>query len=241
MTTTDHSYYRPSSFYSLMIAVLVLAAAVLALSQLPELVKQLGEPLLYLPAQFGLVQQVSWTEVHVIDPFEASPQLLILPHPGRYAIYTDDEQLLEDSNALVDKQGSPWLVVKSTQDDAEVAVAFVERGLRPYDTPLAKGRPIFTFVVDTPGRYMLDPPQRDGVITVVPDYTTGKETTILLLVLLQLSIVGTIAGVVIYIRTEPLRMRRQIQADIAAERRVQGEAFWQNEIRRSKDAGKSPD
>jgi hypothetical protein len=218
-------------------AILVFGAILLALAQLPELVKQLGQPLLYFPAQVGLVRQASQAEVHVLDPLEASSGLLILSQPGRYAVYTGDLRLLARTNALVDNQGSPWLTVKSAESNTSLAVAFVERGLRPYDTPLAEGRPIFTFVVDTPGRYILDLPEREGSITVVPDYTTGKETTILLVMLLQLSIVGAVIGIIVYIRTEPMRLRRQIQADIAAERRVQGEAFWKREIERSKGAG----
>jgi hypothetical protein len=236
MATTDHSYYRPSSFRSLLVAILVLTATLLALWQLSDIVKLLGAPLLYLPAQLGLVEQVSHAEVHVIDPFEASPRLLIVSQPGRYAVYTGDVQLLERTNALVDHQEAPWLAVKSAEGHTSIAVAFVERGLRPYDTPLAEGRPIFTFVVDTPGRYTLDLPERDGIITVVPDYTTGKEPIIWLVMLLQLGVMGTIVGVVVYIRTEPMRLRRQQQAAIDAQRQEQGEAFWQSEIQRSKDA-----
>ena len=241
MTTTDHSYYRPSSFYALMMAILVFTVAVLGLSQLPVLVKQFGEPLLYLPAQFGLIRQVSQAEVHVFDPAETSSQLLLVSQPGRYAVYTDDIRLLAHTNALADKKEAPWLTVKPTEGNTSIAVAFVDRGLRPYDTPLAEGRPIFTLFIDTPGRYTLDLPEREGTITVVPDYTTGREAIILLAMLLQTGVVGAIVGVCVYVRTKPMRLRRQHLAAIDAKRQERGEAFWQSEIHRSKDAGERPE
>jgi hypothetical protein len=238
---TEHRYYRPASIHSLFIAILVLTVMVLTLAQLPEVVKQLGEPLLFVPTQLGLVRQVSRADLHVIEPFETSPRLLILSQPGRYAVYTGDLHLLERINALVDHQGSPLLGVKSDKSNASIAVAFVERGLRPYDTPLAEGRPVFTFVIDTPGRYTLQLPEREGSITVVPDYTTGNESIILLAMVAQLGIAGAVAGGFVYVRTEPMRLRRRQQAAIDAQRQAQGEAFWQSEIQRSKDAGEMPD
>jgi hypothetical protein len=243
VTPTDQSSYRPSSFRSLLIAVLVLTATLLALSQLSDIVKLLGAPLLYLPAQLGLLQQVTWADVSSINPAASAPppRLLNLPRVGRYAVYTDDEQLLAGTNWLQDHHQLPELVVKAVERDTRVAVAFVERGVRPYDTPLAKGRPIFTFVVVHPGQYYMFLPRDVATMTVTPDYTTGKETTFLVVMLLQLGVVGAIVAVIIYIRTERMRMRQQQQAAIDAQRREQGEAFWQSEIQRNKGAGERPE
>ena len=156
---------------------------------LPEAIKWAGYPLLWLPARLGLVNQVTVAAVQSFD-LATPPNQMVASTVGRYAVYTRDSDLL----ALELVATRPWLNVSALVTGERAPAYLVPRGLRPYDTPLALGRPVLTFVVDTPGVYefsrvMLSPPE---LVSVVPDYVTGKEKVINFLMLSQLALVSAL-------------------------------------------------
>ena len=178
--------YRNPTLRSIGAGIVVFILLLAFFSILPSAVKWAGYPLLYLPARLGLVRQVAPADVQNFDLAAFSSQV-VASEAGRYAIYTADRELLELDIAAQ----RAWLKVTSQVTGESVPVELVVRGLRPYDTPYAPGRPVLSFAVDTPGVYefsrlSLTPPE---FVAVVPDYVTGKERVILFLALLQLAVV----------------------------------------------------
>jgi len=226
--------YQPPRVRTIIAAVTLFTALLIVLCLLSEVVKLVGSPFLYIPARLGLVQLVTRDEVRAFD-LASGATVLDFTRPGRYAVFTIDYDLLVLTDGVLSAHAAPWLKLKAQGTGQSVAISFIERGLRPYDTPLAKGRPIFTFYIEDPGRYVMTYPARNATVFVVPDYTTGKEKTIALAYLLQIAAIGLFLTVLFYPR---LRRYWVYQRRIAAERRqkrIEADAFWQTEIRRRKE------
>jgi hypothetical protein len=138
------------------------------------------------------------------------------------------------------KGASSWLSVKAHTTGETIKVLSVERGMRPYDTPLAEGRPIFAFEVDAPDIFEFWYPSRSASISIVPDYTTGKEPIIVLAYILQIAILVVPFGIVYYRRYQRQRTRIKNIEGSQAQKRAQGETFWKSEIqaRKEKTQGK---
>mgnify|MGYP005619983311 CR=1 FL=1 len=87
-------------------------------------------------------------------------------------------------------------------------------------------------------RLTTPPPRRHGLIFVVPDYTTGRETVIVLVCLAQIAVL-LLPFVIIFWRNY---RRRRIQiktiTQSQAQRRVQGQSFWEAELQKKKGPGK---
>ena len=177
--------------------ILLLIAVLMCLCSLSDVVKLAGAPFLYLPDKLGLVRQVSRDEVRTIS-LDTSPTLLEISTPGPYVVFAADYDLLNITNLLEDAQAPPWLTVESLATGERLAVSAVERGLRPYDTSIVRGRPIYTFAIYTPGWLKLSHPIRHTTISVLPDYTTGKETLIVLVTIIQMIGIVAIPGLIYY-------------------------------------------
>lgn len=167
---------------------LVLIATVLMCS-LGDVLKTVGSPFLLIPGALGLVRTVSQDDVNPID-MASSPTKMWLPEAGTYAIYVDDIDLLSVTDALIDSKGNPWLKVKAVDTGETITTHFIERGLRVYDTPFAKGRPVIDFTIARAGTYELTHLRRNVKASIVPDYTTGHEALLTLIYLVQIALIA---------------------------------------------------
>jgi len=200
---------------------------------LSDTVKFVGAPFLYLPDKLGIVRQVGSTEIQAID-LASTPATLALAQPGRYLVFTGDFKLLQ-LNVTSDTRNKPWLSMRAVDTNRPVTVTHVVRGLRPYDTPLTRGRPIFAFEITMPGTYEFRYPREKASIALVPDYTTGNELTITLVYIFQIAVIGFVLGAASYHRRRGFRAwKRKLDAQ-QAQRRARGDIFWQNEIRRMEE------
>jgi len=215
---------------SIVIGVFLFTALLAFLLSLGEVVKLAGAPFLFLPVKLGLVEEVTAADV-VNFNLDSHNTTLEFKSPGRYAVYTADLDLLEIANALEASGAEPWLKVQNQAGDQAVAIAFVRRGLTPFDSALARGRPVFTFIIETPGVYVLRHPARNAVATILPDAITGKEEVLTLAYILQAVLLLGLAGAIFYwARSRRLKRIRAIQQL----KHIQGEAFWQKELEKHK-------
>ncbi|MCZ7569318.1 MAG: hypothetical protein M5U01_12150 [Ardenticatenaceae bacterium] len=223
--------YQLPRIRSILVGVAVFLLFLAILCSLSDLVKLIGGPFLYLPARLGLIREVTSADVYTIH-LTSLPTVRKIEAPGRYLVYTGDFQLLSLTTESLDAKAKPWLKLKSRTTGEEVPVSFVNRGLRLYDTPLVKGRPIFAFEIKTAGTYEIIHPRRDATVWIVPDYTAGREKTIVLAYVLQVTAILLVLGFPYYRRSW---RRRQAKRARQREKREQVEAFWRAERRRREE------
>jgi hypothetical protein len=228
-------HYQPPSFRTIIIANVAFLILLGSLCTFPSTVKWVGNVFLYIPSQLGLVRRVMPGEVLTIDLRTASPASLEITAPGQYAVFSASDELLM-INTLSGENTGPWLLGITSRTTGEpVEILPVERGIRPYDTPSADGRPIFAFRIDTPGSYEVAHPTKYAFISIVPDYTSGKEQVIVLAYVLQIGILLAPWGTVYFRRYQRQRMQIKEVKGSQVQRRAQGEAFWEAEIRKRKE------
>ncbi len=218
--------YQPARIRNIVLGILLFMVILCALCNLSSTMKQVGNAFLFIPSQLGLLQRVKPAEVHTIDLRTPSPKLLDITRPGRYAVFTDDYDILM-SNVL---NGPVWLQVRSHTTGEKVNVVSVNRGARPYDTALAAGRPIFSFEVTAPGVYEVAYFFRFASISIVPDYTTGKEAVIVLAYIVQIALILTLLVIFYY---QLNRRRRATAKDMEfalLQRRAKEQAVREDEI-----------
>jgi hypothetical protein len=216
-------------FRDMLLAILVLIVLVFAFINLGAVVKFVGAGLMVIPSTLGVVKQVGPQEVFAYD-LQTSPTMVGIGQPGRYAVYAYDYDLLTVSDQLDLASAPPWITLKSQVTGEKAPVTFVKRGLRPYDTPLAKGRPVLSFVIARPGMYVMQHPTRPTVIYIVRDYVTGKEGLLAAVLLVEIGLVAIAVGVPFlrrYLARREARKRSQQEA------RQRAEAFWQREERKA--------
>ncbi len=226
--------YQPPSFRNIIIANAIFLILLGSLCTFPNTVKWVGDVLLYIPSQLGLVRRVMPGEVRTIDLRTTSAASLEITAPGQYTVFADSEELLM-INTLSRENAWSWLDITSRTTGGPVKVFPVARGIRPYDTPFAEGRPIFVFRINAPGSYEVAYPTRYAFISVVPDYTTGKEQVIVLAYVIQIGILLAPWGIAYYRRYQRQRTRIKDIESSQVQRRAQGEAFWKAEIRNRKE------
>jgi hypothetical protein len=182
-----------------------------------------------IPSALGIVQRVSSQEVLTYD-LSKSPTDVGIGRPGRYAVYAYDYDLLTTSDQLDQSMGEPWITLKSQTTGEAVPVTFVSRGMRAYDTPLAKGRPVLSFVINRPGVYVMLHPAKPATISIVRDYVTGKERTITLAFLAQTAVVVI---PLMFLSTRRYLVRRSARKAAQRQRRAESDAFWREQAQRS--------
>ena len=220
---------RTPRLRDILLAVIALGVLIVAFINLGAVVKLAGAGFMVIPSALGFVHRVSPQEVFTYD-MSRSPTLVGISQPGRYALYAYDSDLLTTSDQLEQSNAAPWITLKSQITGEAVPVAFVGRGMRPYDTYLAKGRPVLSFVIAKPGMYVMTHPAQPVPISIVRDYVTGNERTLTLAILAQIAVV-VIPLMFLYTRRYLVRL----DARKAAQRRKrqESEAFWRDQAQRS--------
>ena len=227
------SELQPPSFRAIVLGIVVLIIAVLLLCSLGEVLKTVGSPFLFIPGALGLIQTVGPEDVQSVA-MANSPTVVRLMQPGRYAVYTDNADLLTITDALIASNAKPWLKVKALDTGEQIPATLIDRGLQLYDTPYAKGRPVINFTITQPGAYELTHPRRSVTMFIVPDYTTGNETLLTFIYLVQIAL---LVGIVVFFwrrRNRAERETARAQKDAAIKR---ADAFWKKhtEQQRARD------
>jgi hypothetical protein len=178
-----------------------------------QLVKNVGDALLIVPDRLGVFHRVTPAEIRRLK-LRAEVPTKERMEAGKYLVFTDSVQLLllgamkERANALVE-----WMIVRRADGrPGSSTVTSVSRGLRPYDTPVAAGRPILRFSIKDTGDYeILGRIGGEGTqVSIVPDRTSGKEYSIALLFLIQIIILLSPLCVCYSVRLRRVRAIRQL-------------------------------
>jgi hypothetical protein len=213
------STYRSPRLTSVIGGILLAVVLLISLCMLGSVVKTIGAAVFFLPARLGVLPEVRATDVAVLD-MQHSPSVLAFARAGRYHVYTADLTLLETASLLDASSAKPWMVVRSASSGIEVPVTVVARGVRPYDSPSAPGRPILAFTLPSPGLYTLSHPSRQATMAIVPDQTTGKEGLFLVAAVVELAL---LCGAVVLIARRRRRRKGTLRSG-AAQGRQQGQA-----------------
>ncbi len=221
---------KQPTFLSIVIGISLVIVAFLAFFRIPEIVKYTGAGLMYIPSRFGVFKMVLPREVIALS-LNSTQTPVTLPAAGSYALYTENYNFLSLHNAAVEAGKLTWIKVQSEESGDAVAVQMIDRGLALYDTPFARGRPLITFTVPQPGKYLIIHPKRPDVMYIVPDYFTGQETTIVSILWLEVGLSAALLFVVFLRRNTPKRLRkREVQSE--ARKRV---VEQQEKIRKLKE------
>jgi hypothetical protein len=214
---------QPARFRDMFFAVIALVVAVIAFINLGAVIKLVGAGLMVIPSTLGIVQQARSQDVFALD-LRTSPSTVGIGQPGRYTLYAYDSDLLTISDELDLAGAPPWITLESQVTGEKVPVTFVKRGLRPYDTPLAKGRPALSFVINQPGVYIMRHATKPSVVYIVRDYVTGREGLLTAAFLVQIGAVAMLVGMPFLRR---YLTRRQARKQSQQDARRRSDAFWQ--------------
>ena len=220
---------RSPRLRDIFIALVVLIALIFALINLGAVVKFVGAGFMLIPSALGIVHRVGPQEVFTYD-LSGSPTLVGISQPGRYALYAYDWDLLTTADQMEQTGAPPWITLKSQLTNEAVPVAFVSRGMRPYDTPLAKGRPVLSFVIERPGVYVMRHPAKPSTISIVRDYVTGHERPLTFAFLVQIAV---IVLPLMFLYGRRYLARRNALRAAQRQRRAESDAFWREQARGS--------
>jgi hypothetical protein len=212
--------YQPSSIRSIVTGIgIVVIAIVLIFCNLPNIVKTVGWALLLVPQQVGVIEGTSPDEIQTID-LSTPVQEIAFARSGAFLVYYEFPFSTNDS--MYD--APPDLVITCRGTDEQVPLELVDRGLRPYDTPFAKGRPVYAFKITTPDTCQLTHSIRSANISIVPDHVTGKEAVITAAYAVQLGVLGAGFGTPLCMR---VRRRRRQQREQRRETVARADAMRQ--------------
>ncbi len=226
--------YHPPRIQNVLIGGIAFVVLLALLWNLGGVVKRVGDVFLYIPAQLGLIQRVAPQEIIRMD----SPALVETLQPGRYMVFGDGW-----GPTLSTASGEILLNIQSQTTTEDIKIVRVQRGLRPYDTPFAEGRPMLEFEIPASGAYEIiftgHPDDLDSAIEIVPDYTTGKESVLWVAYIVQISLLVIILVIVSYPRYQ--RRRARIQKIEAPQKKMQnkGQAFWVAQAQKDKEKDKN--
>ncbi len=232
---SDQTYQSPK-VYPITIGIVVFVLFLILMCSLMNLIKTAGYTLMWLPEKLGVLQVAHKDEVTVIHMNDGPLSTVVFTRPGWYQIYTNDYDLLLASDSMASHGGTPWVNVRDPSGTLIDAV-FIERGLRPYNSPFAKGRPVLAVQVIQPGAYRLRHPTKVADMSIVPDYTTGSEVNIYLFYVLQLGLVLLPFAYLIW--KAQARSAQQVKS-VKQLKRIRGEDFWKREVTRQKDGEPRP-
>jgi hypothetical protein len=217
-------YPKSPTFISIFLGIIACIAALFFIGNLGNAAKWAGNAFLFIPSKLGLIQNVRPNEVIPVD-FSTNPTSVYFPKAGAYDLYTDNLDLLTITNALNENERA-WLVVTPADGQETPQVLFFKRGLYPYDTPFAKGRPIYYLYIDQPGYYTVTHPTRQDTVFFVPDYNTFNEGKLIAIFAVEICLILIPTGTIVYRRwerrTAPARQRRKQRQD-------EVEDFWQKQ------------
>jgi hypothetical protein len=169
--------YRPAKLRTIGIGVAAFVVILVALCSLSRGVKWAGSVLLFIPERLGLVRTVRPGEVLALE-MSRSPAQVSFARAGLYQVYTSDYDLLVISDTLALSDALPWVSITRAGGGPPVLPTFIKRGLLPFDTPYASGRPVLEIKIPEAGSYILDFPTRGATMSLAPDYVTGRESLI---------------------------------------------------------------
>lgn len=198
------------SYRSIILGVLLAVLLLAAVLRMADLVKLTGAALMFLPARLGLVDMVARDEVIQLD-FSSSPTTVEFVAPGPYLLYTNNYDLLVINDAVLESDAPPWLSATAASGDP-VDLELVERGLIPFDTPLARGRPVARLLILGVGQYSIVHPRRPTQVYVVPDYITDRIGFLTLASVMEIGIAGVGALSFMSRRTRARRARARALA-----------------------------
>lgn len=201
--------YRPPRIRTIGLGIGLFVVLLILVCSLSQGVKWAGAALLFLPERVGLVEPVHRAEVTPID-MQASPLQIAFPTAQAYHVYTSDYDLLVISDELARSEAPAWLTVTQSETGSRVQVTILGRGLMPYDSPWAAGRPVLAMQIEEGGSYILDFPTRKATMTIVPDRTTGLEAVIITAFVVELA--GLAAPFAIALYRRELRLRGLLRA-----------------------------
>ncbi|MCD4672949.1 MAG: hypothetical protein K8R77_09830 [Anaerolineaceae bacterium] len=229
--------YKTPKIYAIAAGVIVFLILLIAFFTLGQVVKSFGNIFLFLPEQLGIIQTPKRAEIAEVN-MSNPPTTLRFEQPGLYTVYTIDYDLLIINDELTKHELDPWLKITEIASGKPVKVDYVERGLRIYDTPLAKGRPIHTFFIETPGAYEVSHVTKNVSIYFLPDYITGNEDLLAMSYLGQLAVILVIAGIFYQrnakkraVKIQEVKLLKKIQED-------EGKQFWKKYQDKPDDKGK---
>jgi hypothetical protein len=228
----DHNYHPPR-IQNVLIGAIAFVVLIVLLWNLGDVVKRVGDVFLYIPAQLGLIRRVTPQEIIRMD----SPAVVESFQPGRYMVFGNGW-----GPALSTASGEILISIQSQTSAEDVKIVRVQRGLRPYDTPFADGRPILEFEIPSAGQYEIifkgHPDDLESAIEIVPDYTTGKESVLWIVYVVQIALLLILVGIVSYPYYQ--RRRARIQKIAAPQKKMQsrGQAFWDAQAQKEKEKNK---
>jgi hypothetical protein len=222
---------RSPTFRAMLAGIVVAIIAVMLVCSLGNVLKIAGLPFLFIPGALGIIQTVGPEDVRTVEMAD-SPTMVRLMQPGLYAVYVDDADLLTITDSLINANGSPWLKVKALSTGEKIPATFIDRGLRLYDTPYARGRPVIKFAITRPDAYELTHPRRNITMSIVPDYTTGNET---LLTFIYLAQIAVLVGAVIFFWRRRTRTSRQAAKTEREAWIKRANAYWEKRAAQQRD------
>jgi hypothetical protein len=215
---------KPPTCLSIGLGISLLILSLLAFFRIPDIVKSTGMVLMFVPAKLGIIDMVIPRDV-VPQSIERNPSTITISKPGHYLFYTDNYDLLVINDAIAGSDAKPWLNMQLAESGTKVEVTMVERGLSIFDTPFAHGRPVLMFTITEPGTYQMMHPTRPGdYLYLVPDVTTGKETLITFVIVVEIALLGSVIIILVRRRTAP---SRQLRKEAQANNRARFERTWQ--------------
>lgn len=228
---SSESSYRPSSARAIILGIIAFIILMAIICGLAEVLKFAGAPFLILPEKLGWIPDVSKADVVTIS-MEDSSALVDLKRTGNYVIYAKDIDILMMTEQLANSSGHPWIKITNTESGEMVEPDFVNRALIPFDSALARGRPIYQFSVTEPGTYQMTFPRRFVTLWILPDQLTGHLGVILFATLIQLAIIAIpVYGLI----NRGLRKQREKINEIRNLKKTSDEQFW-NELHHKRDA-----
>lgn len=222
--------YRAPRASAIVVGILLFVVLILIICSLSEVTKTAGSLFLFLPAKMGWIPDVERSDALTID-LKSPAQVVTFSKPGPYAVYTIDYDLLVISDQLAKSTGNPWVSVTRESTGEAIKIGYVQRGLIPFDSPLVKGRPVFTFAIDQPGKYKVDYIHRPAEIGIVPDVTAGREGLLWFLLALQAAVLSL---PVVLLLGRSARIRRERVTAVQQLKHIRGDDFWQSEIEKRK-------
>lgn len=181
--------YRPTSGRAIILGITAFTILLGLICGLSEVLKTVGSPFLFIPQQLNIIPTVTRADVMEYE-MRQSPVDVQLQRTGEYAVYTRDIDLLIITDQILEADGNPWFNIINQSSGEKVKVNFVHRGLIPFDSALAKGRPVYTFDIQNPGSYQFSFPRRYATIYVLPDNIVGNEGTVIFWAAIQLMILA---------------------------------------------------
>lgn len=217
--------YKPPGFLAIVGGVILFVIMIGLVCSISTTVKVLGYGLLYLPSRLGLLDVPRPEDIQRLDLISTPVDAYF--EPGTYEVFTSNYELLSISMQLEDTTSTTWFHVASATTGDPNKVDFVLRGLMPYDTPFAEGRPVLRFTINDPGLYRLSFPTPPATsLYFVPDTTTGKEWLIWLTYLAE---VGLILGVPGWFYIRGWRRDAEELAEMRRALRARADSFWEQE------------